>query len=314
MHIVEYTPLGSSFQGYSAALCSCRSADSWPCGLRLTDIELAAILAPELDPGAVIGPLHDPVQLGAFRGQDEPRDAESLAGVFELGAEFAAAVDPDRLERVWQVLDDGLQEPLRIAGGSPRVHPCRHELAGRAGCPELLERPAVSTDRHVVDLHHLAESGLPAAPGPALRMASAEVPSLAGLDVSAAEPAGLDPVEIHQLLQDAPDGGFRPVPAVTLQHDLEPPLAEEGVLLAHPAHGRLVGGRSRRDAGAGFSTPARARPAADSAFATGSKWPGTSRSRTGRCLGSNLLPGASQSTRTSGGVQRPPSTSLQQLS
>ena len=213
------------------------------CGLRLTDIELAAILAPELDPGAVVGPLHDPVQLGAFRGQDEQRDAESLAGVFELGAEFAAAVDLDRLERVRQVLDDGLQEPLRIAGGSPRVHPCRHELAGRAGCSELLERPAVSTDRHVVDLHHLAESGLPAAPGPALRMASAEVPSLAGLDVSAAEPAGLDPVEVHQLLQDAPDGGFRPVPAVTLQHDLESPLAEEGVLLAHPAHGRLVGGR-----------------------------------------------------------------------
>ncbi len=171
------------------------------------------------------------------------RDAESLAGILEPGTEFAAAVDPDRLERVRQILDDGLQEPLGMAGGSPRVHPRRHELAGRAGRPELLERPAVATDRHVVDLHHPAKSGLPAIPGPALRMAGAEVPALAGFDVSAAEPAGLDPVEVHQLLQDAPDGGFRQVPAVTLQHDLESPLAEEGVLLAHPAHGRLVGGR-----------------------------------------------------------------------
>ncbi len=77
-------------------------------------------------------------------------------------------------------------------------------------------------------------------------MAGAEVPALAGLDASAAEPAGLDPVQADQLPQDAPDGGLREAPAVTLQHDLEPPLAEEGVLLAHPAHGRLVG---RRPAG-----------------------------------------------------------------
>ncbi len=130
-----------------------------------------------------------------------------------------------------------------MAGGNPRVHPRRHELAGRAGRPELLERPAVATDRHVVDLHHPARSGLPAIPGPALRMAGAEVPALAGLDASAAEPAGLDPVQADQLPQDAPDGGFREVPAVALQHDPQPPLAEEGILLAHPAHGRLVGGR-----------------------------------------------------------------------
>ncbi len=69
-------------------------------GLRLPDLELAGMLAPELDPGAVVGPFHDPVQPGAFRGQDEPRDAESLAGVLEPGTEFAAAVDRDRLERV----------------------------------------------------------------------------------------------------------------------------------------------------------------------------------------------------------------------
>ncbi len=62
------------------------------CGLRLTDIELAAILAPELDPGAVVGPLHDPVQLGAFRGQDEPRDAESLAGVHPTSSASCRAV------------------------------------------------------------------------------------------------------------------------------------------------------------------------------------------------------------------------------
>ncbi len=48
-------------------------------------------------------------------------------------------------------------------------------------------------------------------------MAGAEVPALAGLDASAAEPAGLDPVEVHQPLQDAPDGGFRQAPAITLQ-------------------------------------------------------------------------------------------------
>ena len=108
-----------------------------------------------------------------------------LAGILEPGTEFAAAVDRDRLKRVRQVLDDGLQEPLRMAGGSPRVHPRRHELAGRAGRPELLERPAVATDRHVVDLHHPAKSGLPAIPGPGLRMSGAEVPALAGLDASA---------------------------------------------------------------------------------------------------------------------------------
>ena len=145
------------------------------CGLRLPDTGLAGMLAPELDPGAVVGRFHDPVQPGAFRGQDEPRDAESLAGVLEPSAEFAAVVDPDRLERVRQVLD----------------------------------------------LHHPAKSGLPAIPGPALRMAGAEVPALAGLDASAAEPAGLDPVEVHQPLQDAPDGGFREGPAVTLQQAVE---------------------------------------------------------------------------------------------
>ncbi len=213
-----------------------------PRGLCLPDLELAAILAPELDPGAVVRPFHDPVQPGAFRGPDEPRDAESLAGVLEPGAAFAAAVDLDRLERVRQVLDDGLQEPLRMAGGSPRVYRCRHELARRAGGPALLERPAVATDRHVVDRHHPAESGLPGAPGPALRMAGAEVPALAGLDAVAAEPAGLDPVAVQPLFQDAPEGGFRSVPTVTLQHDPQPPFAAEGGLLAPPAHGRLVGG------------------------------------------------------------------------
>ena len=201
-------------------------------GLRLPDLELAAIRAPELAPGAVVRRFHDPVQPGAFRGPDEPRDAESLAGVLEPGAAFAAAVDLDRLERGRQVLDDGLPEPLRMAGGSRRVSPCRHELAGRAGGPELLARPAVATDRQVVDRHHPAESGLPAAPGPALRMAGAEVPAL----------AGLDPVAVQPLFQDAPEGGCRSVPAVTLQHDPQPPLAEEGGLLAPPAHGRLVGG------------------------------------------------------------------------
>ncbi len=129
-----------------------------------------------------------------------------------------------------------------MAGGSPRVSPCRHQLAGRAGGPELLARPAVATDRQVVDRHHPAESGLPAAAGPALRMAGAEVPALAGLDAAAAEPAGLDPVAVQPLFPAAADGGCRSVPAVTLQHAPQPPLAEEGGLLAPPAHGRLVGG------------------------------------------------------------------------
>lgn len=89
-------------------------------------------------------------EAGPHSVAEVPAASECVSGLADaefpgvLDPELAAAIDLDRLERAWQVLDDGGQEALRIAGGVPGELLGHHEPAARAGGLALLERPAVA--------------------------------------------------------------------------------------------------------------------------------------------------------------------------
>lgn len=54
---------------------------------------VAVVSVPELDARGVVGAFDAAVELGPFRGQHEERDLQVFAGLLEVGAELAVAVD-----------------------------------------------------------------------------------------------------------------------------------------------------------------------------------------------------------------------------
>lgn len=65
------------------------------CRTGVTDGEFSIVEVPEFGSGTVIGTLDDAIELRAFGRQDGQGEAECPAGVLELGAQLAAAIDLD---------------------------------------------------------------------------------------------------------------------------------------------------------------------------------------------------------------------------
>lgn len=65
------------------------------------DGEVAGILGPELDAGGVVAAFDAAVELRSPRREDLQGSLQGLAGILEVGAELAAAVDLDGAERTF---------------------------------------------------------------------------------------------------------------------------------------------------------------------------------------------------------------------
>ena len=120
------------------------------------DGEVAVVAVPELDAGGVVGAFDVAVELGSFRGQHEERDFQFFAGLLEVGAELAAAVDLGGDERERELRADGFEEAFGVAGGGAAEDLDDHLLADGGDGLELLQSLAVAGGGQVVDLNEFA--------------------------------------------------------------------------------------------------------------------------------------------------------------
>ena len=138
----------------------------------------------------VVGAFDAAIVLGSFGRQHEERDFEFFAGLFEVGAELAAAVDLCGDEGERELFADGFEEARGVVGGCASEGLNDHLLADGGDGLELLELFAVAGGGQVVDLDEFTGLFGSLSPGQALGVA-VEAPQLLALHATAAERAGL---------------------------------------------------------------------------------------------------------------------------
>ena len=190
------------------------------------DIQVSAVKRIELVAAGAIGALDTAVQLGRSGWQHIEWNVQFLAGCFELGHEFTAAIDLDRLDLERRLLLEILQKASGADGGGSGVGAHETQSGGRTGGFELLDREAgLDSHAHVVDLDHLSGCPGPVGAAPAFRVAVEDARfSVAGAalvegdrqDLSAPEP----------FIEHSADGAFAQLDAVLARQngaDLGPP-------------------------------------------------------------------------------------------
>lgn len=165
------------------------------------------------------------VEVGGSWGQDQELDLSLLAGGFEFGHEFAAAVDLDALDGERGLLEQLVEEFRGTGGGGAAVDMAYRPARDGAGSGEVFELLAgLVGDAQGIDLDPFSRSlGLGVAMGQVLGM---DTSSVAGPAMASAQAVkGFDPAPLDQVGEDASDGRFRGGKAFPVQQDGQGRLA-----------------------------------------------------------------------------------------